>query len=669
MQLQSLTNVVSSLQQDSDQKNLMGLKKQQEEVLLLLAANTDPAQAAQLSAELRSLNLSIAEAQGRSISNSEFDTSKSQARALNQLVSGTNILLQAAAQNSTCIQKTPGILPALAGLTGSVQSALMTSGYSMIVAAGADLLNGVIEGIRKTSIGRKINKMSSAITASAFQCVLESLSNQWCSSQDALEVIKLKGHALIPTNGSSPLEQGINLLNDDYEIFLEWLETLRAGTDPANQATAARQAAVLDRDKQVRVARLNGLGIIAENTPIFERTVGDEARWRLQVQIMNQISGAFNLNGSGPLADVFGTNPFELAPWFLIGVSDANIPRDPNTGARRGLGTFPWKDIPTIVGDVNFKPDLAVLQKHMIDWVKLAKDRVDTELSLILNLDPLKLMVNAATPSLNKESPYQSLQALIKFMKSQAPQTSVYGSFKGIYGDTLSRLQVIADSIQSVLQGDPDTSDAVNAASTLTKIYKVAVLDNGTGFLGDRLKWAIRLSLNELVTSGQSGISSAQAAALLASNDIVSELQAISPEADLNSMARDIQNSQVILEGTLQSFADQFAKGIGRSLEDYDVQAKALDQDDHGTSRMAQSELCLKLLAVPVWPRRVDSELCLGKSLSSVFQDGPTSIKVSNETIHAPFKDRVCAFRDYERKNRMYQYYKERNRPWGKILQ
>ncbi len=665
-QLQSLTTVFRQISQDPDQKALMALKKQQEEVLLLLGASTNATQSSQLSAELQALNLQIAEAQSNAFSNSEYRNTQAQGMALTQLVSGTNILLKQAAQNATCIQKTPGILPAIAGLTGSVQSALMTSGYSMIVGAGADLINGVVEGIRKTRIGRKINKMSSAITASAYQCVLESLSNQWCTSQGALQVIRLKGKSIVHTSGQSSLEQGIELLNEDYEVFLEWLDTLRAGTDPANEATAARQAEVLDRDKQVRVARLNGLGVIAEDSPIFQSTQGDELRWRVEQKVIQNIVEYFINSGgpgkSSPLSDVFGTNPRELSPWFLIGVSDASIPRDPNTGGRRSLSSFAWKDIPMLVGDVNFKPDLGFVQKNMLAWVGLAKDRVNTELSLILNLDPLKLMVDAATPTLNGESPYDSLKKLIEFMKSQTPRTTRYGSFKGIYADTVNRLEVIQSSIEKVLQGSPDTTDSVMAAETITGIYKVAVLDNGVGFLGDRLKWAIRLSLNALVTSGTSGISNAEAAALLASNDIVRELQRFSPDADLNSMARDIQNSQVVLESTLQSFADQFGSGMALALYDYQYRAGNQSQDPSGTSSLAMSELCLKLLAVPVWPSAISKDLCVGKSLSSVFQDGPTSVVINSDVIQSNFQKRVCSFRDYERKNRLYQYYKERSR-------
>ena len=667
-QLQSLSTVFRQISQDQDQKSLMALKKQQEEVLLLLGATSDSTQSTQLSSELQTLNLQIAEAQSNAFSNADYRSTEAQGLALTQLVSGTDILLKQAAQNATCIQKTPGILPAIAGLTGSVQSALMTSGYSMVVGAGADLINGVVEGIRKTRIGRKINRMSSAITASAFQCVLESLSDQWCSSQDALDVIRLKGKSIIHSTSQSPLEEGIDLLNEDYETFLDWLDTLRAGTDPANEATAARQAEVLDRDKQVRVARLNGLGVIAENSPIFQSTQGDELRWRVEQQVIQTIVEYFINSGgpgkSSPLSDVFGTNPRELSPWFLIGISDANIPRDPNTGGRRSLSSFAWKDIPGLVGDVNFKPDLGFVQKNMLSWVGLAKDRVNTELSLILNLDPLKLMVDAATPTLNGESPYESLKKLIQFMKSQTPRNSSYGSFKGIYADTISRLEVVQSSIEKVLQGSPDTTDAVMAAETITNIYKVAVLDNGVGFLGDRLKWAIRLSLNALVTSGTSGISNAEAAALLASNDIVRELQRFSPEADLNSMARDIQNSQVVLESTLQSFADQFGSGMAQALYDYQYRAGNQGQDPSGTSNLAMSELCLKLLAVPVWPSAISQGLCMGKSLSSVFQDGPTSVVINSEVIQSSFQKRVCSFRDYERKNRMYQYYKERNRGW-----
>ena len=662
-QLQSLSSVVSRIGQDPDQKLLMSLKKQQEEALLLLSQTTDPAQTASLTTQLQTLNLKLAEARGNTLFNGDSNRTAGEAQALSQLVSGTNILLQQAAQNSTCIEKTPGVLPAIAGLTGSVQAALMTSGYSMVVAAGADLLNGVIEGIRKTRIAKKINRMSSAITASAYQCVMESLSNQWCASEDALQVVRLKGRSIVSTTVQTPLEKGIDLLNTDSKMFLDWLETLRAGTDPANQATASRQADVLDRDKQVRVARLTGLGVISENLPIFKNTAGDEAQWRVEQQVIITIVESFiNSGGQGhssPLSDVFGANAREQAQWYLIGIPDSQIPRDPNTGGRKALSSFAWKDIPSIVGDPTFKPSLSFVQGNMLQWVTLAKERVNTELSLILNLDPLKLMVNAATPGLNHRSPYRSLVVLNEFMKAQTLPGATFGSFKGIYADTVTRLSVIEEQIKKVLQGQKADGDPFLAAAAITEIYKAAVLDNGTGFLGERIRWAIRLSLNALVTSGQSGISQQQAAALLASNDIVKELQAISPDADLNLMARDIQNSQVVLESTLQAFVSEFGKGIRKSLEDYRRQAAQQGQSNQGTSLQALSEMCLKLLAVPTWPGNVPEELCWNASLSSVFPEGPSSTVVTSDLIRASFPSRVCSYRDFKRKNRMYQFYRE----------
>jgi hypothetical protein len=444
-------------------------------------------------------------------------------------------------------------------------------------------------------------------------------------------------------------------------MFLDWLETLRAGTDPANQATASRQADVLDRDKEVRVARLTGLGVISENLPIFKNTAGDEAQWRVEQQVIITIVESF-ISGPGhssPLSDVFGANAREQAQWYLIGIPDSQIPRDPNTGGRKALSSFPWKDIPTIVGDPTFKPSLSFVQGNMLQWVGLARERVNTELSLILNLDPLKLMVNAATPGLNHRSPYRSLVALNEFMRTQTLPGATFGSFKGIYADTVTRLSVIEEQIKKVLQGQKVDGDPFLAAAAITEIYKAAVLDNGTGFLGERIRWAIRLSLNSLVTSNQSGISSQQAAALLASNDIIKELQAISPDADLNLMARDIQNSQVVLESTLQAFVSEFGKGIRSSIEDYRSRATRQGQSLQGTSIQALSEMCLKLLAVPTWPGNIPEELCLNASLSSVFPEGPSSVVITGELISASFPARVCSYRDFKRKNRMYQFYRE----------
>lgn len=680
-QTQNIATIVSNLSQDPNQAQILSLQKQQQELMLMISGSTNATDIATFNTELQTVNVQLAQYQGLQIAANKFQKSKNQGQALQSLVSGTNTLMQQATQNSSCIQKNPAILPAIAGLAGSIEATLLTGGHSMVVGAAADILNAAIDGIRVGKITRQINRMASSISASAYQCTLETLSNQWCSAQDALDVIKLKGGALTHLNSKVPIQVGIDVLNKDSDIFLNWLQSLTAGTDPNNQAVAAREAEVLDRDAAVKKGRVNGIGIIAQNKDLFNSASTPAEQWTVELQVISSIISKFvpSVNAftpdsiQSPFQDVFGSNYQSIAPWYLIGVPDSAIPRSKVNGERLAITNYSPDQIVAL--NPKFRVSLDDLSVNMNAWVSLARERVNRELSQILNLDPLKLIVNAVTPNIDGTSPYQSLQNIIQFMKAQSPKTAVSGSFTNIYSDTLSRLQNISDAIDSVVtsntdsvmrlaQGkriseeaeDPSDSKETLSSTAINNIFNYGVLTNGIQFLSDRLKWSIRLSLNHLVTTPSDGVTQSQAAFLLAADDIINEIKANST-GDLNMVARDIQNSQVVIENTLTAFTQTFGRGINHSLKLYGEMAKVQNEDALGTSNQAAAELCMKLLATPEWPRAVSKDFCQGKQLSSIYLDGPKAPMIDQALMELPFRERVCKFRNYNRANYLYQIF------------
>ena len=357
------------------------------------------------------------------------------------------------------------------------------------------------------------------------------------------------------------------------------------------------------------------------------------------------------------MADVMGGDLASVVgAWYLIGVKDADIPRNVDSlghpTGRQLLADFSWTGIKAKMPLL--KPNLTDVKANVESWIKLARDRVNSELAIVLNLDPLQLVMNATTPNLRGESPYDSLKKILGFLRSQDQGGAAVGSFQRLYADTIRRLEDIQKQIDLIANSAPE-DPAHDPASVLTEIYKTGVLDNGVGFLGDRLHWALQLSVNRVVTSGRSGVSDSQAALLLATNDIVSELQRYSGSTELQPISRDIENSQVVIERTLSSFVDEFGKGISQSLRDYDKQARELNEGPDGTSSKAAAEMCVKLLAAPTWPRGVSRDLCRDRSLPSLFDGGPASVIVGSTSMSLPYKARVCSFRDYNRSNYIYQ--------------
>ena len=659
--LQSINTQLANLTQDADQRQLASLKKQEELLLLEISRTTDTSRQSSLMSSLQSVEVQLAQYQGQSVEDHSFQDTQRQGRSLQTLVTGTNLLLQQSLQNQVCLEKNPSLLSGLASLAGSVEAVATTGGSSLVVSAGADLLNGVIESERVRRLERRINRMASSITASAYSCVLETLSNQWCTSKDALQIVRLEGNSLASPISVSPLGDAIQLLNRDLALFLNWLNSVRSGTDPANAATASRQSSALDRDRLVRSGRSNALGVIAENRALFDLAGDDPGRWQIVKQTISTIAAQFlqsNCSNSScpytPMGDVLGgSEAGTIGQWYLIGVSDDQIPRDQN-GKRKSLDSYSWNQIPTVVGDPSFKPNLAVVKGNMFKWINLARDRVNAELAIVLNLDPLQLVMNATSPNLRGDSPYKSLQKILVFLRNQDSGSAAVGSFSNLYANTIDRLSQVGKQIELIANARTDDPNH-DPAAALTEIYSSAKLDNGVGFLGDRLRWALQLSINRMVTTSRSGLSDSQAALLLATHDIVSELQSYNGNTELQPISRDIENSQVIIERTVSNFVDEFGGGISQSLKDYDRQARDLNEGPDGTSRKAAAELCLKLLAAPTWPRKVSRDLCKDRNLPSMFDGGPASVTVNADSMALPYGKRVCSFRDYNRSNYLYQ--------------
>lgn len=667
-QLSSLSGRIAKLQ-FGDQRQILGLKQQEQELLLQLSA-VDPngLDASMIKTQLRSVKLELAQLTGYRQFDTIHDTEV--ADTMSALVSNTNAFLQQAIANNSCIVKHPSLLPGIASLTGTVAAAAYTSGISLGIMAGVDLLAITLENVRHWRVQRRINKSSESLVSSAYQCVLESLSNQWCSAEDALSIVRTKGAARPEISKDHPLLHGMRLLDRDLPVVLRWLDQVRAGADATSQAMADRQTKALEREKMVRTTRAQGMGIIEENRILFELihsdspSKNDRDRWIIEKNTVRDLLAKIN-GGNGFMSGPQITHPMlevyaqDYAPYFLLGLTLQQAPKFVAGGSAiiKPIDQFdPFVEWQGIVGQP-FRPDLNIVRAQLLLWVQNAQDRVNNELSIVLNPDPLEILNKAAAKDQHGFAPYDSLGALAAFLKDQAPKSYVVGSHKRLYLDTIARVEDIAASIRTIVEPvtplPEDPNDPGHPKNILGRIYKQAALDFGTVLLENRLETSIRLALTELLTSGTSGLDSETAAKLLASDDVLRELKRYAGTDDLNLIARDIEKSQALTVTTFSSFIDLFGKGISKNLKHY--------KKTGGTVQLKeQAEMCLKLLAAPKWPKNVSKKICEGMQLPSLFVGGPASIVVNETAMNLPYEKRACAHRNFLRANRIFQNYRDK---------
>jgi hypothetical protein len=663
--MQLMSTVFGNVVQDQTQSAISGLESEQKELLILISQSTGDTSS--LLSQLQSVNVQLATDQGNATYTDAYQNLRRQGQALSFLVDGTKNILRQATQNEACLKKNKSLLPAIVGLAGAVGATLVTGGGALYVAAGVEVLNLVVDGARTHHIARQIRQLNSITAATAFSCVLEGMSNQWCAAEDAQSIVKLKAGSIVGSGTPAPIEGGIKVMSRDYPRFLSWLNTVSSGSDPANGAMGDRQAAFDSLNYSFQAGRAKALSLIAEEAVVLATISNPDDQWKEVKTFVMKIESTLQSYGSSdtnPFFSVIGSQYSTVVPWLLVGVPENLIPfgQGSSSTSLESLSspTYTYQYVGQRLGLTNYVPSLDIVKQSFLTFASRAQVRLDGERARVMYADPCKLIANAATTNIAGTSPYQSLQSIITYLQLQTAPSGAYGSFRGIYTETQNTLGEISRVIESSLNSTCTTPSGQQAVN---QIFSLARLENGSGFLSERLNWAVQLSLNDLVVHGQ-GTTPGQAAALLAADNVITEMNSYSPNLSFDDMIKDMKHSQLLLDGTIQAFSDNFADDIARNIYDFKRQAEAQGEDALGTNNEAWDKSCVLLLSIPKWPRAVPKELCIGRSIKSEFAGWPSSPMITEAMMEPSSNTRaksVCAFRDYQRANWLFQRYHERN--------
>jgi hypothetical protein len=665
-QLGILSQQVQILSQQTTQTQILSLQRQQQELLLQLstvsgasstgtnastAINNATLQAA-IESSLQSTEVNLAGLEGTQQAQNSVQA-VTQAQALTTLVSSTGTFLNQSLANQACLLNHPSVLTGIASLAGSVAAAATTSGVSLGLAAGTQILDSMVDYIKNKKLANKVHKLAQAAEKDAYACVLESLSDQWCSAQDASNLIKIEGQALTPgnSNPSDPIWQGVELLDFEVPKFLGWLSEVEAGTTPTNDAESLRQKRTFNRDESVKSSTAFASGFIAENQIVFNQAANAQAQWTIEKAVINQFLAELSIEQSiataiqttNPLVDIYG---LDFAPYFLLGLTQSQAPI---TGPDYcPLTTFNPFSPPTTanpcgwpVGAPPFVPSLAAVQTNMNAWVAQARTKVNNELITVLQSDPLQVINDAMNPDLQGRSVVASIGSFVKFLTDVGTK---FPTAKTISDDTIKKLLDIKNYIVAGSLGN----DA--AAASVTSIYSEAGLSYGTSMFQNRLESALRLTLNAVIANG-TGVDNQADILLLTASDLMAELQTFSGTSDLTLQQQDAERARTTTADALQNFSEVFADNINDMLKGY--AAKPNDADAYDM----RAQTCLLLLAVPEWPKGISQQYCLGVQMKSTFEKGPPSVAITPSLIKSDQKDRACVYVQFLRNSKIYQQY------------
>ena len=210
-QTQALMNALNDIQQDSNCRTIAGtisrevpllqetllsldtlsrdkvlleeLKAEQEQILIQIASTQDPGTIIFLEDSLSRIQVDIARqtATQKAYLNSSQENKR---QLLTQAVVSANVLLTQALSNRECMDKQSSLLSGVVSVAGSVSAGatLFDPALSLGLSATTQIFGLVMDAFRNKKFGRAMKNVAKPNMGSAFQCVLESMSNQYCDA-------------------------------------------------------------------------------------------------------------------------------------------------------------------------------------------------------------------------------------------------------------------------------------------------------------------------------------------------------------------------------------------------------------------------------------------------------------------------------------------------------
>lgn len=641
-QLGLLNQQLSNLEKTNEtQSKIAELNAQEQELLIQVSNNSDPTTLATINANLRDLQVTRAGLIGRDKASPDL-AGPDKAQMLSGIVQIANSSFSQITGNQKCIDKHPNILNTATSVMSAIgaTTAVINPAIGLGLTAGASFLGETIEGVRRHRNARAIRRISdNSIASEAYKCALETMSERWCQMKDAEAFLVFKAeHRQHPILGTG-LGQAIRLNDREIPVLIEWLNKIRSGVTPTTTSDATRQNAVFTRETYVRQMEAYGLGLLEENKKIYSTYTDPNEKWNFTRSVIGSLLPATEVGFKNPFYDVFSSS---YAPFFLLGIPDDASIRRP-TGEYYSLSDW--------TRPAGFDPKLENIKAKYIEWVGKARNRVNQELTQVLQPDALQTLSSAYDRSGNrwKISPMDSLKKIIVFLETNPP-TERDIAFRKLYANTLKKLQDIYDITESAIIREEFDSNT----TTVEEIYNLAQLGYGTVVMEARLDMIVRLSLLELLRSSpdQDQIIVAQ---LLAAERFSETLTKMSGTDNLSQIRADINRAQPITISNLNSFMDIFGNNVNRILSKLQFE----EQNSTGTiarsKRYARTEMCFLLLSVPNIDDYVDSRLCSGLKMSAVVAGGPETITITPKTFELDMNDRACVYREFFRKSKIFE--------------
>lgn len=650
-QLELLNQQLLNVQNlNSTQIKVAEINAKEQELLIQLSQVTDATTQAEINAHMRELQIERAGLLGRDGAQRDL-IGPDKGQLMAGIVQVANTTFGQLVGNQKCLAKNSAILNSATSVISAIgaTAAVVNPVLGLGLSAGATLLGETIEGVRQYTSASRIRKLAdNSLAFEAYKCALETMSERWCQMKDAEAFLMFKASQRRRDIERTDLGVAIRLNDREIPVILEWLNKIRAGVTPTTTADAYRQSATFQREALVRSLEAEGVGLIEQNRRIYNSYTNLDERWVFLRGLTNNLIPGQNPQSMvrNPLYDIF---PSGYAPYFMLGLPDDQSIRNNNGDY---IPFMSWQK------PAGFNPTLEGVKAKYLEWVSLARARVNQELNQVLQPDPLQTLSSAfdRTDTRMKISPMDSLKGTIKFLRQNQPKEISF-AFKKVFESTLKNLEDIYNITETAVMVDINTTtrgeDGLERPP-VEAIYEIAQLKYGTVVLQARLELIVRLALLELLEQSPPE-DQVIAAQILASDRFSDTLAKMSGTDNLAVIRADINRAQPIVVSNLDSFIKVFGKNVNRLLKKFKEEEERSAGTVAKTKRYARTELCFLLLSVPNAADKLDIEYCSGLKFDAVIPGGPQTISLTTETFSKDLNDRACTYREFFRQSKIYE--------------
>ncbi len=632
-----------------------------------------------------------------------------------QVVNSVDGFLGTWSQNPQCFQSKVSLISSLLSNSLLATSAFAAPGTSLALSSGAMVVKSLGQFVQHFKENRLLEDIDEVQMPAALRCVSKALTDQYCSAIDTEKLVDSYRNDPI-TDG--PQFEGLKLLKNHISELAHWLEEVYAGSAITSEGDLVnREKPILQGELLKKIKRyLQTYGTL--RTKVFTEITNDSQRTDAIVIGIDRLVSIMASPTLTPDPSTWGTsdssdveNPIfitrdkTLMPFQLL---DPSITAIPDCGDEKcslieyvreqgvELGMSRWidaisysilvvEDVLELVNQERARTISVDAYSVLVGATREIRDETNALSGLILiseNAD--RIMEFLTELGCKSGSRGCSPSGEISILHKYYPQIANIAKTKKITESVISLIEetfrprtLSNDELprecqvelpQSILMfNDPSEEKSFEITSCITKILKLAERGNNVYFskVKDMVSYELEARLaNDLLDQDLEEI------ILGTKSDLVTTLlNTYSPtnEINLSELVLGLKSSQNIVKNTAKNFFNVFEDFFIDSIVESDI------------SQMERSALCFRVIPFlyDTKEQRKFLSKIYGKCKSAkmaFYREGPkikwTDYVVQTDngrgigkdkySLRASAEIRNCAFRKYNRRNKIYEQRRQR---------